>query len=70
MKQWIGITEAAKILGLSRNTVAKLVDEGILPAYQIMGVKGLQFKPEDVQGLIKRVEPKRKPAGPKARAAK
>jgi excisionase family DNA binding protein len=64
IKDWIGITEAAKILGISRNTVQKLVEEGILPAYEVTGVKGWQFKRADVQGLIRRVEPKKKRTTP------
>lgn len=57
MADWIGISEAKEILGLSGNTIKKLVRKGILPAYQITGVRGLQFHPEDVQKLIARVEP-------------
>lgn len=58
MGNWIGVSEASKILGISPNTVKKLVQKGILPAYQVTGVQGLQFKREDVENLIKRVEPK------------
>ncbi len=57
MANWIGITEACEILGLSNNTVKKLVRKGILPAYQIPGVRGPRFHPEDVEKLIQRVEP-------------
>jgi excisionase family DNA binding protein len=66
MQQWIGITEAARILGISRNTVQKLVEKGVLPAYEVTGVKGWQFKREDIEGLIRRVEPtKTRAATPK-----
>lgn len=58
MGDWIGIIEVCRILGISPNTVKKLVDEGILPAYEIIGVRGLQFKREEVEKLIRRVEPK------------
>ena len=57
MDNWIGISEASKILRISPNTVKKLVREGILPAYQVTGVRGLQFQREEVKKLIKRVEP-------------
>ncbi len=57
MSNWIGIAEACEILGVSPNTVKKLVRKGILPAYQIAGVRGLQFHPEDVEKLVQRVEP-------------
>ncbi len=66
MADWIGMSEACEILGLSNNTVKKLVRKGILPAYQITGVRGLQFHPEDVEKLVQRVEPdESKPVEPK-----
>ena len=66
MSDWIGVIEASKILGIAPNTVKKLVQKGILPAYEITGVQGYQFKREDVMGMIKRVEPK----PPQSRKAK
>lgn len=57
MAEWIGMAEARKILGLSGNTVKKLVRKGILTAYEVTGVRGLQFHREDVEKLIKKVEP-------------
>ncbi len=57
MGNWISLSEACEILGLSTNTVKKLVRKGILPAYEIKGVRGPRFHPEDVERLIKRVEP-------------
>ncbi len=58
--EWVGVTEACRILGISNMTLYKLVDEGFLPAYRIRGVKAMQFKRSDVVGLIERVEPGRK----------
>ncbi len=60
MANRIGLKEACKILQLSPNTVKRLVREGRLPAYQVAGVRGLQFEREDVEKLITPVEPKGK----------
>lgn len=60
MGEWIGVTDASKILGISPNTVKKLVSDGVLPGYEVTGVQGLQFKREDVEKLIRRVEVKPK----------
>lgn len=54
---WVGVKEACDILGISRPTLHRLIREGYLPTYQIEGVRGYQFKREDVLGLIKRVDP-------------
>lgn len=61
--QWVGVTEACKLLGISNMTLYKLVDEGVLPAYRVRGVKAMQFKRSDVLDLIERVEPKKKKIG-------
>ena len=58
MEEWIGVIEASKILGIAPNTVKGLVQKGILPAYEITGVRGYQFKRQDVLAMIKRVEPR------------
>lgn len=57
MSDWIGVTEAKEILGISVNTVKKLIREGILPAYEVPGVRGPRFHREDVEKLIRRIEP-------------
>ncbi len=57
MSDWIGVTEAKEILGLSVNTVKKLIREGILPAYEVPGVRGPRFHRQDVENLIRRIEP-------------
>ena len=43
MNDWIGMAEAKEILGLSHNTVTKLIRQGVLPAYQVPGVRGPAF---------------------------
>ncbi len=55
--EWVGVTEACKLLGISNMTLYKLVDQGVLAAYRIRGVRAMQFKREDVLALIERVEP-------------
>lgn len=57
MNDWIGMAEAKAILGLSHNTVKKLIDQGILPGYKVPGVRGPRFHREDVEKLIQRIEP-------------
>lgn len=57
MGDWIGMAEAKEILGLSHNTVTKLIRQGVLPAYQVPGVRGPRFHRADVENLIQRIEP-------------
>ena len=52
---WISAAEACKILGVSRNTLKKLIREGTLPAYTIQGVAGYRVKRGDVQALVQPV---------------
>ncbi len=55
---WITLKEACDILGISPNTVRKLIRTGVLPAYEIKGVKGFQLKRADVEALITPVKVK------------
>lgn len=57
MSDWIGVTDAKEILGVSVNTVKKLIRQGILPAYEVPGVRGPRFHRADVENLIRRIEP-------------
>lgn len=52
---WISFVEACKILGVSRNTVKKLIREGALPAYTIQGIAGYRLKRHDVEALLQPV---------------
>jgi excisionase family DNA binding protein len=54
---WLKTGEAAQILGISKNTLKRLVREGYLKAYRIKGVAGFQFRKKDVLGLIEKVTP-------------
>jgi excisionase family DNA binding protein len=56
-KQWLKVSEAADLIGVSKNTIRRLVRRGVLKAYQVEGVTGIQFKIEDVLALVKEVEP-------------
>ena len=49
------MAEAQEILGITRNTLRRLIREGILPAYTIEGVVGYKLKRSDVESLIKPV---------------
>ncbi len=61
--EWIGVTEACRVLGISNMTLYKLVEKGTLPAYRVRGLKVMRFKRADVVGLIERVEPPAKRKG-------
>lgn len=52
---WISVVEACKILGVSRNTLKKLIREGTLPAYTIQGIAGYKVKRHDVEALLQPV---------------
>ncbi len=53
---WLSLEEACQILGISRNTLKKLIREGRIPAYNIEGVVGYKLKKPDVESLIKPVQ--------------
>ena len=67
MGNWITLAEACEVLGLSANTVKKLVRKGILPAYEVTGVRGPRFQREDVEKLIKPIQPTEIEAAPMKR---
>ncbi len=56
--QWITIKEACELLGVTPNTVRKLIRSGVLPAFETKGVRGFQIKRADVEALIRPVEVK------------
>ncbi len=57
MADWLKVQDACDILGVSPNTLRRLVKEGKLQAYVIDGVRGYQFRREDVEKLIIPVKP-------------
>ncbi|MBI3913127.1 MAG: helix-turn-helix domain-containing protein [Chloroflexi bacterium] len=50
--------DVCQILGATRNTIKKLIRDGILPAYAIDGIVGYRFKRAEVESLIKPVDPR------------
>jgi excisionase family DNA binding protein len=58
MNEWISMKETSELLGLTPNTVRRLIRDGVLPAYEIKGVRGYQIKRTDVEGLITPVKVK------------
>jgi excisionase family DNA binding protein len=54
---WVNVKEACELLGVSRHTLHRLVQQELLPAYRVKGVRSFQFKREDVENLIEPVEP-------------
>lgn len=58
MNEWITLKEACELLGLAPNTVRGLVRKGILPAFEIKGVRGYHLKRADVAALIRPVQVK------------
>jgi len=57
MTDWLKVQEACDLLGVSPNTLRRLVREGRLQAYVISGVRGYQFRRHDVEKLIIPVRP-------------
>lgn len=55
--QWLKTGQAADILGISKNTLKRLVREGYIRAYRVKGVRGWQFKLKDVLSLLQEVKP-------------
>ncbi len=62
MSEWISMKEASELLGVTTNTIRRLIRDGVLPAYEIKGVRGFQIKRADVEALITpvRVRPTKK----------
>ncbi len=54
---WLQTGDAAALIGVSNNTLLKLVKEGYIKAYRIKGVRGLRFKRRDVEALVEEVQP-------------
>jgi excisionase family DNA binding protein len=57
MTDWLKVQEACDLLGISPNTLRRLVREGRLQAYVISAVRGYQFRRQDVEKLIIPVRP-------------
>jgi excisionase family DNA binding protein len=55
--EWLRSGEAARFLGISRNTLKRLVKKGLVKAYRIKGVTGILFKRNELAALIEEVNP-------------
>lgn len=59
-KEWFNPSEAAKYLGISRISLYKLMDEGVLPFYVVRGIQKRRLKKSDLDGLMQDGRPKNK----------
>lgn len=51
-KRWLSTVEAAKYIGVSKNTLRKYVAKGIVPAHKF-GEKLLKFDPAELDDAVK-----------------
>lgn len=51
-EQWLRVGEAAKIIGVSTQTVRRLIWDGDLPAFRVRNRGHYRVKREDVEALI------------------
>jgi excisionase family DNA binding protein len=55
--EWFNPSEAISYLGISRATLYKLMDEGILPFYTIRGIRKRRLKKENLDALLEKGVP-------------
>ena len=53
-EQWMNPTEAADYLGISRQSLYKLMDSGALPFQSVKGIQKRRVKKEDLDALLLR----------------
>ncbi|MSP12815.1 MAG: DNA-binding protein [Chloroflexi bacterium] len=51
-QEWLNVSEAAELLGVSRPTIYKLMDKGLLPYQKIKGIQGRRIKRDDLEILL------------------
>lgn len=59
--EYVTPTEAARILGVSRPTIYRMMEDGILPYTQVKGVNKRKLRRADVERLIKLVDKRDEP---------
>jgi len=52
-EQWMNPTEAADYLGISRQSLYKLMDSGALPFQSVKGIQKRRVRKEDLDALLK-----------------
>ena len=61
-KRWLNVKEAAAYLGVSRQTLYKLLAAGKLRYFEIDGVQGKKLQQKDLDALFREISPKRGPS--------
>jgi excisionase family DNA binding protein len=59
-KEWLTPSDAIKYLGISRQKLYDLMDEGILPYYTLKGVRKRRIKKTDLDALFEKGNPHKK----------
>lgn len=53
-QEWLTPSEASKYLGISRQKVYDLMDDGTLPYYTLKGVQKRRLKKQDLDALFQK----------------
>jgi excisionase family DNA binding protein len=51
-KEWFNVSEAAEYLQVSRQTIYKLMQDGVLPYTKVRGLQGRRIRKQDVDALF------------------
>ncbi len=52
-KDWVNVRKAAEYLQVSRETIYNLMDRGLLPYSEVVGVRGRRIRKEDLDALLR-----------------
>lgn len=55
---WLTIAEAAAYLKVTRNSIYRYCDAGLLPFYELRSGRGRRFKREDLDALLEEGAPR------------
>lgn len=53
-KDWLNVSEAAAYLGVSRKALYHIMEQGLLPYTQVLGLRGRRIKKEDLDTLLQK----------------